>query len=154
MRAVFRGQHIRMRTNKGFVHPPLPQDDQSVPRDGELPLADVVEVGALHADGPFIAGAPVRVAAPYPDTTMQMQTVWMLSDFTEQNGGTRVATGTHLYPTNPTSKNTFGAERDVVSDLVELGHDVRAKHRIEQATGKAGSVLLFDNRLWHGGGNN
>ena len=87
MRAVFHGQHIRMRTNKGFVHPPLPQDDQSAPRDGELPLADVVEVGALHADGPFIAGAPVRVAAPYPDTTMQMQTVWMLSDFTVENGG-------------------------------------------------------------------
>ena len=37
---------------------------------------------------------------------MQLQTVWMLSDFTKENGGTKVATGTHLFPTNPTSAHT------------------------------------------------
>jgi len=45
-------------------------------------------------------------------------------------------------------------ERDVCEDLETLGFDPDAPHRVDQATGKAGSVLLFDNRLWHAAGPN
>ena len=158
MRAIFEGQHIRLRGNKGFVHPPRDTPSTNIAAHGTETdhlgtVGEILESGGLHADGPFIQSNAVRVAAPYPDCTMQMQTVWMLSDFTKANGGTKVATGTHLFQTNPTSRRTFdgaGArdfvERDVHEDLESLhgAGAVAQPHHIDSAEGKAGSVLLFD----------
>ena len=119
MRAVF-GPYMRMRSGKGFV---------------EFPGT---ERGATHADGPFIQSQPVCVIAPYQDATLQFTTVWMLSDFTAENGGTLVIPGTHRSASNRTA-----------------GLDLPIPHPGEiQVTGAAGSVLLFDNRLWHAGGSN
>ena len=119
MRAVF-GPYIRMRSGKGFV---------------EFPGTERV---ATHADGPFIQSQPVCVVAPYQDATLQFSTIWMLSDFTAENGGTVVVPGTHRSSTNRTA-----------------GLDLPIPHPGEiQVTGPAGSVLLFDNRLWHTGGPN
>ena len=119
MEAVF-GPYLRMRSVKGFV---------------EFPGA---ERSATHADGPFIQGAPLCVVAPYQDATLQFTTVWMLSDFTAENGGTIVVPGSHRIPTNRPA-----------------GLDLPLPHPGEvQVTGKAGSVILFDNRLWHSGGSN
>jgi ectoine hydroxylase-related dioxygenase (phytanoyl-CoA dioxygenase family) len=157
MRAIFEGQHIRMRSNKGFVHPPRDTPSTNIAAHGTetdhlSTVGEILESGGLHADGPFIQSNAVRVAAPYPDCTMQMQTVWMLSDFTKENGGTKVATGTHLFQTNPTSRRTFDGvsidyvERDVHKDLESLhgAGSVSQPHHIDSAEGKAGSVLLFD----------
>jgi len=55
---------------------------------------------------------------------------WMLDDFTEENGGTRLAPGSHLDE----------ARRQLA------GHDTVA------AEGPAGSALIFDGRLVHGTG--
>ena len=119
MRALF-GSYIRMRSGKGFV---------------EFPGT---ERGPTHADGPFIQSQPVCVVAPYQDATLQFSTVWMLSDFTRQSGGTIVIPGSHRSSTNRTG-----------------GLDLPIPHPGEiQVTGAAGSVLLFDNRLWHAGGPN
>ncbi|MBT1517149.1 phytanoyl-CoA dioxygenase family protein [Bradyrhizobium sp. SRL28] len=61
--------------------------------------------------------------------------VWMLTDFTEENGGTRLVPGSHLLPDNP---------------------DSTVPHKVPTiaATGKAGSCIFFDGRLWHGTGQN
>lgn len=60
---------------------------------------------------------------------------WMLSDFSDENGGTRLAPGSHL-----------------------SGHvpDGGVPHKVKTvaASGKAGSVLAFDGRTWHGTGKN
>jgi ectoine hydroxylase-related dioxygenase (phytanoyl-CoA dioxygenase family) len=60
---------------------------------------------------------------------------WMLSDFSDENGGTRLARGSHL-----------------------SGHvpDGSVPHKVPTvaAAGKAGSVLAFDGRTWHGTGKN
>lgn len=61
--------------------------------------------------------------------------IWMLTDFTEENGGTRLVPRSHLLPGNPDSS---------------VPHTV---HTIP-ATGKAGSIFFFDGRLWHGTGQN
>jgi ectoine hydroxylase-related dioxygenase (phytanoyl-CoA dioxygenase family) len=55
---------------------------------------------------------------------------WMLDDFTDENGGTRLIPKSHLDSEMPKSWDTIAGE------------------------GKAGSVLCFDGRLWHGTGAN
>ncbi|MGY3591878.1 ectoine hydroxylase-related dioxygenase (phytanoyl-CoA dioxygenase family) [Bradyrhizobium sp. USDA 4341] len=62
-------------------------------------------------------------------------TIWMLTDFTEENGGTRIVPGSHRLPGTP---------------------DGSVPHKVPTiaATGKAGSVMFFDGRLWHGTGQN
>jgi len=58
--------------------------------------------------------------------------LYMLDDFTEENGGTRVAPGSHLHP-----HYTAAEPPETVA-----------------ATGPAGTVMIFDGRLWHGTGAN
>lgn len=64
---------------------------------------------------------------------LTMNVMWMLSDFTEANGATRVVPGTHLERSEPTSD---------------------APARTLPGTGPAGTALVFDGRLWHGTGAN
>ena len=61
--------------------------------------------------------------------------MWMITDFTEENGATRLVPGSHLSgkqpdPTIPHPVTTVGA------------------------TGPAGTAFAFDGRLWHGGAAN
>jgi ectoine hydroxylase-related dioxygenase (phytanoyl-CoA dioxygenase family) len=60
--------------------------------------------------------------------------MWMLNDFSEENGGTRFVPGSHLRGRPPTARdnneNTLAAE------------------------GSAGTAMVFDGRLWHGTGAN
>lgn len=82
---------------------------------------------ALHSDIPeplFRPGSP-----------LMMQTAWMLDDFTESNGATRLVPGSHLsrYPGPPEG---FSPRYEV------------------KALGKAGSLLIFNGQCWHGSGAN
>ncbi len=61
--------------------------------------------------------------------------MWMLDDFSEENGATRIVPGSHLKGRQP------DPERDV--DVSTVG-----------AVGPAGSAMVFDGRLWHGTGAN
>lgn len=61
--------------------------------------------------------------------------VWMLTDFTRENGATEVVAGTHLSGGYPD-----GAKRE--------------QYEILQAEAPAGTLMLFDGRLWHGNGAN
>ena len=82
---------------------------------------------ALHAD----SGHPVE-----PGAYEVCNSIWMLDDFTPENGATRVVPGSHRRGTMP------GDEMDNPAD--EHPDQV-------QLTGKAGTVVIFNSHLWHGG---
>lgn len=93
------------------------------------------ERGGWHADWPFNQNNAGHIPAPYPDAAAHLTTLWMLSEFRGENGGTLIVPGSHRYPDNPTGS---------------LGVDPMAPYPSEtQATGPAGSVMVFDSRLWH-----
>tara|TARA_Y100000588_G_scaffold337721_1_gene379357 strand:+ start:2249 stop:3049 length:801 start_codon:yes stop_codon:yes gene_type:complete len=91
--------------------------------------------GTWHADWPFNQNNAGHVEAPYPDVPMHITTLWMLSPFSEENGGTLIVPGSHREPNNPTC---------------DIGVDPSAPYPGEiNACGDAGSVLVLDSRMWH-----
>lgn len=93
------------------------------------------ERGEWHADWPFNQKNAAHITAPYPDAVVHLTTLWMISPFREENGGTLVVPGSHRSQTNPT-----------VGDLHELRSPFPGEMHV---TGEAGSILLMDSRLWH-----
>ncbi len=94
------------------------------------------ERGYWHADWPYNQTNASHVKAPYPDCLLHLAAIWMLSDFRADNGGTWVVPGSHRTLENPSAGGT-SIDRD-------------APHVDEkQVVGEAGSVLLYDSRLWH-----
>ena len=69
---------------------------------------------------------------PFPDDyIVSCNTLWALTEFTEENGATRVVPGSHVLP--------------------------RAEYRMEDtlpAEMTRGSVMIFTSKLWHAGGSN
>jgi ectoine hydroxylase-related dioxygenase (phytanoyl-CoA dioxygenase family) len=62
--------------------------------------------------------------------------VWMLDDFTQENGATRMVPGSHRWGVTP---------QEVVSDLY-------APHPREiLLTGRAGTIVVMNAHMWHGG---
>ena len=93
--------------------------------------------GYWHADWPYNQTNASRLRAPYPDVTMHLSTIWMLSEFTAENGGTLVIPGSHRSALNPS-----------VGDMEEIDRD--APYPTEMSiTGPAGSVFVADSRTWH-----
>ena len=88
-----------------------------------------------HADWPFNQTNAGHIPQPYPDTPMQLTTLWMLAPFTEENGGTLVVPGSHRSSHNPTGDNGVDPSKPYPTEM--------------QGTGSAGSVLVIDSRLWH-----
>ncbi len=66
---------------------------------------------------------------------MVVNVMWMVTDFSEDNGATRIVPGSHLSGAQP---------------------DPAVPHRIESlpVTGPAGTAFAFDGRLWHAAGAN
>ncbi len=79
----------------------------------------------LHSDQGY---APRTV--PF---ALAMNVMWMLCDFTDDNGATRVVPGSHRLAREP--------DRDAYA-------------RSLPGTGPAGTALIFDGRIWHGTGAN
>jgi ectoine hydroxylase-related dioxygenase (phytanoyl-CoA dioxygenase family) len=84
------------------------------------------EAQPLHADDGSIA-------LPRPHPPVVCVALWALTDFDHENGATRLVPGSHRRERRPAK-----GEQD---DCVE-------------AEMPAGSVLLYDGSLWHGGGTN
>jgi ectoine hydroxylase-related dioxygenase (phytanoyl-CoA dioxygenase family) len=80
----------------------------------------------IHADDQLLP-------LPKPHVATVCNTMWALTDFTEENGATRVVPGSHLRDHSP----AFGARHDSVA-----------------AEMPRGSVLVWHGSLWHGGGAN
>ncbi len=96
--------------------------------------------GLLHADWPFNQLNTSHIPAPYPDAVGHLTTIWMLSPFTIENGGTPVVSGSHRARNNPSGDMAVDMESPYPTEV--------------QATGPAGSVLVMDSRLWHAIGPN
>jgi ectoine hydroxylase-related dioxygenase (phytanoyl-CoA dioxygenase family) len=80
----------------------------------------------IHADDMLIP-----IPKPHPPTVCN--SMWALTDFTEENGATRIIPGTHLFDHSP----TYGQHYDSIP-----------------AEMTRGSVLVWHGSLWHGGGAN
>ena len=81
----------------------------------------------FHSD---IPGEMLNMASP-----VMMNTVWMLDDFSPENGGTRVVPGTHR------------------SGRPHPSGEAEVKYFVQPAA-QAGSVLVFNGQCWHAGGAN
>ena len=93
------------------------------------------ERGIWHSDWPFNQNNAGHIQAPYHDAVTHLTTIWMLSPFSAETGGTLIVPGSHRSSNNPTGK---------------MGIDPLAPYPTEMhATGDPGSVLFFDSRLWH-----
>lgn len=81
----------------------------------------------LHSD---IRGDLLNMGSP-----VMVNTVWLLDDFTPENGATRIVPGSHK------------------SGMAGPPEGMDVKH-IFQLMAPAGSVLVFNGQCWHGGGAN
>ena len=84
------------------------------------------ESGGVHADA---MGMP----SPLPRQMWLLNTMWMLTDFTEENGGTHVVPFSHRLASHPTRM---------------------AKEHLVPVEGSRGDVLMWHSGLWHGAGTN
>ena len=80
----------------------------------------------IHADDQLIP-----LPKPHPPTVCN--TMWALTDFTDENGATRIIPGSHLRDHSP----NYGEHYDSIA-----------------AEMPKGSVLVWHGSLWHGGGTN
>ena len=80
----------------------------------------------IHADDQLI---PI----PKPHVATVCNTMWAITDFTDENGATRIIPGSHLYDHSP----------DFVTEYDSIPAEMRR-----------GSVLVYHGSLWHGGGPN
>ncbi len=80
----------------------------------------------IHADDQLI---PV----PKPHVPFVCNSMWAITDFTADNGATRIIPGSHKRDSSP----MYGQDYDA-----------------EPAIMKRGSVMVYDGALWHGGGAN
>jgi len=93
--------------------------------------------GYWHADWPYNQTNASHVPAPYPDAVLHLSTIWMLTPFSAETGGTLVVPGSHRWPRNPAG-----------GDMPEV--DNEAVYPTERhVEGPAGSALVYDSRLWH-----
>jgi ectoine hydroxylase-related dioxygenase (phytanoyl-CoA dioxygenase family) len=81
----------------------------------------------LHADQSF-------VPPPWPDYPLVANAMWMLDDFTPENGATRVLPGSHRKGHGPVP---------TIDDSQTV-----------PVCGPAGTVMVFEGRLWHQTGAN
>ena len=86
----------------------------------------------LHVDygGPPAPNSQTGAGAYYVCNSM-----WMLTDFTEENGSTRVVPGSHRSGVHP--QDVMEEPREVHLDEMKL-------------IGGAGTVVVFNSHLWHG----
>ncbi|MCC6847189.1 MAG: phytanoyl-CoA dioxygenase family protein [Deltaproteobacteria bacterium] len=126
-----------------LVHGPIFEAIPAHPR--VLPIVEgVLDPGCLVSSLSSIAIHPGEIAQPIhaddqllplpkPHVATVCNTMWALTEFTEENGATRIIPGSHGRDHSP----VYGSE-----------------HAAIPATMRRGSVLVWHGSLWHGGGGN
>ncbi len=110
-----------------------------------LPIVEgVLDPGCLVSSISSISIDPDEIAQPIhaddtlfdlprPHQPLVCNSMWALTDFTEENGATRIVPGSHKLDHKP----EYGAEVDSVPAVMPRG-----------------SLLIWNGSLWHGGGAN
>ncbi len=118
--------------------------DQVPTHPNVLPVIEsVLDAGCLISSLSSIAIDPGETAQPIhaddmiiplakPHIPIVCNSMWALTDFTDANGATRLVPGSHRKPSP-----AYGGQYETIP-----------------AEMKAGSVLIWDGALWHGGGAN
>ncbi len=138
-----RGQHVRWLVNKGEEFERLLTDPTVTPVFEYLLGADytlstltsnIVSPGAADG-GSHVDGVIGSMPEPLPEQPMVANSLWLLDDFTPENGGTRYVPGSHRRRRKPSA--------DSLPDPQEL-----------RLSAPAGSVFIFNGGMWHGAGAN
>jgi len=97
-------------------------------------ISSLSSIAILPGEGPQPVHADDQlIPLPKPHVPLVCNTMWAISDFTADNGATRLMPGTHRADASP-----------------ELGRE----YQTVPAEMRAGSVLVYHGSLWHGGGPN
>jgi len=124
---------------RGAIYQPIPVHERVLPI-----IEGVLDRGCLVSSLSSIAIDPGEVAQPLhaddqliplpkPHVSIICNTMWALTDFTAANGATRLVPGSHKADRSP---QPFEAIETRAAEM------------------RAGSVLVFDGSIWHGGGAN
>ncbi|MEM7030381.1 MAG: phytanoyl-CoA dioxygenase family protein [Chloroflexota bacterium] len=114
------GVAMGLHTDQWWMPVPIPRDQEANP------------VGSMTRARPNIeAVEPIETLPPRACVNV----MWMINDFSPENGGTRLVPGSHLYGRRPYKPEDKQAD--------SIG-----------ATGPAGTAMVFDGRAWHGTGAN
>nr|MBA2544065.1 phytanoyl-CoA dioxygenase family protein [Deltaproteobacteria bacterium] len=125
---------------RGAIYQQVPVHEHILPIiEGVLDRGCLVSSLSSIAIGPGEVAQPLHaddqlIPLPKPHVSIICNTMWALTDFTAANGATRVLRGSHLADRSP---QPYGEPGD-----------------LEAAEMNAGSVLVFDGSIWHGGGAN
>ncbi len=138
-----RSQRIFNLINKDAAFAPLIEHpvvldimDAELGRDAVLLDVSINNVGAQTDSGGWHIDSPISmVAEPLPNFTLAIQTVWMLDDFTADNGATHVVAGSHLTLKQP-PRGKGGHEKEVILEA------------------PAGSLAIWLSQSWHRHGAN
>ena len=142
-----KGQHVRWLVNKGEAYEKLVAHPKVVPYFEHLLGEDYTlstltsnaiypgaEDNAFHVDN-----ALSQMPEPLPAFPMFVNSLWLLDDFTPENGGTRFVPGSHRFLKKPPSKG----------DPLSLRHPDEVR-----LCARKGSVFLFNGAMWHATGAN
>ncbi len=138
-----RSQRIFNLINKDPAFAPLVEHptvlammDAALGRDAIALDVSVNQVGAHTASGGWHVDSPItQIPEPLPNFTLSIQSVWMLDDFTADNGASHVVRGSHRTQRKPP------AGRDPLDDDVVL-------------EAPAGSLAIWLSQTWHRHGAN
>lgn len=115
------------------VHPAVLPVVEGVLDDGCLVSSvSSIDIGPGETPQPIHTDDMV-IRLPRPHPPLVCNTMWALTEFSEANGATRLVPGSHRWPSYP---------------------DLRTEHASVPAEMPAGSVLVWNGSLWHGGGAN
>jgi len=139
---VFEGRHTTRIYNllargKAFErvaeHPAvLPLVERVLDRGCLVSSLSSIAIGPGEAAQPLHADDQI-IPLPRPHVPIVCNTMWAITDFTEENGATRIVPGSHTAPEPPAP---FGGTPTVAAVM------------------RRGSVLVYNGSLWHGGGAN
>lgn len=138
-----RSQRIFNLINKDVAFAPLVEHptvlelmDAELGRDAVLLDVSINNVGSQTDSGGWHVDSPISlVKEPLPNFTLAVQTVWMLDDFTRDNGATHVVAGSHLSLKQP-PRGKGEMETEVVLEA------------------PAGSLAIWLSQTWHRHGAN